>query len=194
MASVPRRTAKRPSPEEAYANMFRHPGFLIRRAHQITNHSFAEHYGPTGITPTQATILKVVLMQPGLDQVGVGRVLGLDRTTATTSVATLAKRKLLERRFDPSDRRRRTLYLTAKGEALLAELGDTSESREELLSVFSPRERAEFIRLLEHFVISFNSRISIPMELPADPLPLRGKTKRAAPVTGHRRIPRESDV
>ena len=146
--------------------MFRHPGFLIRRAQQISVSSFVEHYGSYGVTPTQAAILKVVKRWPGIDQVGVGRVLGLDRTTATTSVTTMAGEKMLERRNDPADRRRKALFITAKGERLVAKLGDTEKSARSMLSVFTEDDARTFMRLLEHFVISSNDTIRIPMQAP----------------------------
>jgi DNA-binding MarR family transcriptional regulator len=145
--------------------MFRHPGFLIRRAQQIAVSSFVKHYGYAGITSTQLGILKAVQRWPGIDQVGVGRVLGLDRTTAATSVATLAGEKLLDRRRDPADKRRRTLYITPAADRVIAKLGDTSESANEMLSVFSKEDARTFMRLLEHFVRSSNETMRIPMNM-----------------------------
>ena len=107
---------------------------------------------------------------------GVGRVLGLDRTTATTSVTTLAGEKLLDRRSDPADGRRRTLFLTAKGEKLLVKLGDMHESKDGMLSVFSKEDARTFMRLLEHFVRSSNETIRIPMDVAA-PRTARSKAR-----------------
>ena len=150
--------------------MFRHPGFLLRRAQQIAVSSFFEHYGKYGITPTQSGILKAVQRWPGIDQVGVGRVLGLDRTTAATSVTTLAEEKLIDRRKDPKDGRRRTLFVTPKGGKLLAQLGDMSESRTAMLAVFSKDDARTFMRLLEHFVTASNDAIRVPMESAGSPM------------------------
>jgi MarR family transcriptional regulator, lower aerobic nicotinate degradation pathway regulator len=151
--------------------MFTHPGFLIRRAQQIAVSSFYEHYGAHGVTPTQSVILKLVRSSPGLDQVGVGRVLGLDRTTATQSVTTLANAGLIERRNDPRDGRRKTLYITPKGKKLMDALGNTDASARSMLAVFSKDDAATFMRLLEHFVTSSNESIRIPMETPKPPKP-----------------------
>ena len=156
--------------------MFRHPGFLIRRAQQVAVSSFIDHYGHHGITPTQSALLKIVQHSPGVDQVGAGRMLGLDRTTAATSVATLAAEKLLERRNDPNDGRRRTLFITSKGEKLLAKIGDMRESGETMLSVFSADEARTFLRLLDHFVTSSNANVRIPME----PVPAGRRTRAVA--------------
>jgi DNA-binding MarR family transcriptional regulator len=165
MAKAQKDTAPAGSPAPAEVDvMFHHPGFLIRRAQQIAVSSFFEHYGVHGITPTQSAILKVVQRWPGIDQVSVGRVLGLDRTTAATSVATLAADKLLDRRWDPKDRRRRTLFVTPRGEKLIAKLGDMQLSAQAMLGVFSGDDARTFMRLLEHFVISSNDSIRIPME------------------------------
>ncbi len=161
---------------------FRNPGFLIRRAQQISVSSFMEHYGHLGVTPTQAAILKVVIRWPGIDQVGVGRVLGLDRTTATTSVTTLAGEKLLERRNDPSDRRRRALYITVKGERLVSKVGNAEKSARTMLSVFSEDDARTFMRLLEHFVVASNDTIRVPMEHPTPDavIPRAKRTKHGA--------------
>ncbi len=166
--------------DAALAAMFRHPGFLIRRAQQIAVNSFLEHYGALGITPTQSTVLKLVRHRPGLDQVGVGRILGLDRTTSATVVNGLAANKLLLRRNDPADRRRKTLFITAAGNRLIEKVGDTDDSRQALLSVFTDEEAETFLALLEKFVDTFNSTTRIPMEaIPADPAPVPARRKRA---------------
>jgi DNA-binding MarR family transcriptional regulator len=146
--------------------LFRHPGFLLRRAHQVAVSSFVKHYGDVGVTSTQLGILKVVQRWPGIDQVSVGRVLGLDRTTATTCVTTLGSEKMLERRRDPEDHRRRALFITPAGEKVIEKIGDTSASAEAMLAVFSDDEASTFMNLLEHFVRSHNDSIRIPMEAP----------------------------
>ncbi len=167
-----------PAPAEIDV-MFRHPGFLIRRAQQISISSFVQHYGSYGVTSTQAAILKVVKRWPGIDQVGVGRVLGLDRTTATTSVTTLAGDKMLERRNDPADRRRKALFITPKGDRLVVKLGNTEKSARSMLSVFTEHDAQTFMRLLEHFVIASNDTIRIPMEAPEpDTVTARSKPRK----------------
>jgi len=174
------------SGDDELESMFHHPGFLIRRAQQIAVDSFLQHYGSFGVTPTQSLVLKLVRHRPGLDQVGVGRVLGLDRTTAATVVNGLAADKLIERRSDPDDRRRKVLFVTAAGTRLLERIRGTDESRDELLSVFEKDEAATFLALLEKFVTAFNSRTRIPMEGLADAPPATStripppKKKRAA--------------
>jgi DNA-binding MarR family transcriptional regulator len=150
--------------DAALAAMFRHPGFLIRRAQQIAVNSFLENYGALGITPTQSTVLKLIRHRPGLDQVGVGRILGLDRTTSATVVNSLAANKLLVRRDDPADRRRKRLYIAPAGGRLLEKVGDTDESRSALLSVFTDEEAETFLALLEKFVGALNASTRIPME------------------------------
>lgn len=51
----------------------------------------------------------------------VATLLGMDRTTLTAALKPLQKRGLVEVNPDPSDRRSRTLKLTAAGRQLLAE-------------------------------------------------------------------------
>ena len=57
------------------------PGFLIRRAQQIAVALFLEETGALGITNTQYGILLVLKNRPGIDQISVARLLGLDRST-----------------------------------------------------------------------------------------------------------------
>jgi len=61
--------------------LYRRPGFLIRRANQIAVSLFLEETGPLGITNSQYGILLVLKHHPGIDQISVAKVLGLDRST-----------------------------------------------------------------------------------------------------------------
>ena len=61
--------------------LYRRPGFLIRRAHQIAVSLFLEETGDLGITNRQYGILLVLKRQPKIDQITVAKLLGLDRST-----------------------------------------------------------------------------------------------------------------
>ena len=61
----------------------------------------------------------------------------------------MEKRELVRREHDPADKRRRFVYLTAQGEALLTSatpLGDSVD--DEFLGRLSDEEREQFIRLV----------------------------------------------
>ena len=91
------------------------PGFLIRRAQQIAVALFLEETGPLGITNTQYGILLVLKNRPGIDQISVAKLLGLDRSTTGMVLGKLETAGLIGRQVEKDDRRRRTLALTPAG-------------------------------------------------------------------------------
>jgi len=136
--------------------LYRRPGFLIRRANQIAVALFLEETGALGITNSQYGILLVLKHHPGIDQISVAKVLGLDRSTTGMVLDKLEKAGLIGRSIGTHDKRRRTLALTRAGERMLERLaepearrhraGDPSEDRRELVgrhgdSVVTPRRR-----------------------------------------------------
>ena len=62
---------------------------MIRRAHQIAVSLFLEETGELGITNRQYGILLVLKHQPGIDQITVAKLLGLDRSTTGMVLAKL---------------------------------------------------------------------------------------------------------
>jgi DNA-binding MarR family transcriptional regulator len=133
-------------------DLYTHPGFLIRRAQQVSVALFYEMYGRHGITPTQATVLHTIERAPGIDQMTVARLLDLDRSTAAMVINTLARAKYLTRPVDPTDRRRRVLAIAPSGRALLKRLGAFEDSRDALTAVFTAAEARAFVRLLRQFI------------------------------------------
>lgn len=133
--------------------LYDRPGFLIRRANQITTALFMEEVEPLGVTATQFGVLVVLAARQPIDQVGIARLMGLDRSTTGLVVGTLEKRGLLERVTDPEDRRRRVLNITRAGRDRLAELESPSRrAQDRALEVFSPEQAAQFLTLLRIFV------------------------------------------
>ena len=143
--------------------LYRRPGFLIRRAHQIAVALFLEETGELGITNRQYGILLALKHQPGLDQISVAKLLGLDRSTTGMVLTKLERAGLVGRRVG-DDRRRRTLALTPAGEKMLKRLaGPARRAQARALSVFTPRERASFLALLEKFTNAFGDRTRVPL-------------------------------
>ena len=76
-------------PKSPLDQLYRRPGFLIRRAHQTAVSIFLEQTGALGITNRQYGILLVLKHRPGIDQITVAKLLGLDRSTTGMVLATL---------------------------------------------------------------------------------------------------------
>ena len=140
------------SADELAAELAAHPGFLIRRAHQVSVALFNARYGPYGITPTQALCMHAIQHQPGIDQVTVARLIQMDHATSAMVIAGLAKAGYISRAVDPRDRRRRTLSLTRKGLGLMRRMGPFPDSAAELVAVFGENDARAFTTLLTRFI------------------------------------------
>src|SRR5881394_146432 len=77
--------------------LYRRPGFLIRRAHQIAVSIFIEESGELGITNRQYGILLLLKRQSGIDQITVAKLLGLDRSTTGMVLTKLERDGLVTR-------------------------------------------------------------------------------------------------
>lgn len=145
--------------------LYRRPGFLIRRAQQIAVSLFLEESGQLGITNTQYGILMVLKHRPGADQITLARLLGLDRSTTGMVLDKLELTKLVKRRIAAGDRRKRELVLTSAGEHMLEQLaGPAQRAQSRVLSPFTAEERSTFLALLDKFVGSFNGSTRVPLD------------------------------
>jgi DNA-binding MarR family transcriptional regulator len=144
--------------------LYRRPGFMIRRMHQISVSVFLEETGKLRVTNRQWGILFLLTHRPSIDQTTVANLLGLDRSTTAMVVKNLEDDGLVSRSMDVRDRRRHSLQLTRSGKRLLSQLAAPARrAQARMLSVFTPRERALFLQLLDKFTREFNesTRISI---------------------------------
>lgn len=146
-------------------DLYRRPGFMIRRAHQISVALFLEETGALGITNRQYGILFALKHRPGIDQISVARLLGLDRSTTGMVIKKLADAGLIGRAVGARDRRRASLVLTRAGERMLERLAEPARrAQARALSAFTPAERARFLALLEKFVATFNDSTRVRLE------------------------------
>lgn len=134
-------------------DVYLRPGFLLKRCHQVTAAIFAEHCREFGVTPSQYGALRALEEYPGLDQLAVGRLIGLDRSTSGLVIKLLAERGLLEREVNEQDARRMRLRLSPAGRRLLAQMEPVAKrAQEAALSVLPREKRAPFIELLNDFL------------------------------------------
>ena len=141
------------------------PGYAIRRLHQIAVGIFLQEAGESGVTPVQYAALQVVGNQPGIDQRTLARTIALDTSTTGGVVDRLEARGWLERRMSPEDRRARQLFLTPPGEQGLADtLPAMLRAQEQILAPLTPRQRTEFMRLLQVLVTQNNAMSRAPSD------------------------------
>jgi len=145
-----------PAMAEALRELYRRPGFLIRRAHQISSALFVEEVRAFDITPTQFGMMYVLLQRPNIDQVTVARLARFDRSTNAMVVDLLEARGLIVRRVDIADRRRRVLNLTPAGVTLLNDLMPFAENaRQHLIQNLSEAESKLLHTSLDTIVAAF---------------------------------------
>ena len=93
-----------------------HVGHLLRRAQQIAVAAYSQEVG-RDLRPRQFSLLLAIYQQPGLHQVELTELIGMDRSTISEISDRLEKRGLLERRPDEADERASKLYITSQGSA-----------------------------------------------------------------------------
>jgi len=166
--------------------LYRRPGFMIRRVHQIAVSLFIEETGKLGVTNRQYGILFVLKHRPGIEQISVANLLGLDRSTTGMVLKKLEDDGLVVRSVGAHDRRRHSLQLTRAGEKLLSQLaGPAQKARARALSAFTPREQARFLQLLDKFTRAFNGSTRVPLDphrLSEKALPSRRKGREGVPA------------
>ena len=94
-------------------------GFVLRLAQIAVFKDVIETLSPFGLRPSDFSALRVIAANPGLKQQDIGRELGIKRPNLVGMVEELRKKKLIERRVVPGDRRSYALSLTKAGSALL---------------------------------------------------------------------------
>jgi DNA-binding MarR family transcriptional regulator len=94
-------------------------GFVLRLAQLAVFKDIIETLNPFGLRPSDFSALRVIAANPGLKQQDIGRELGIKRPNLVGMVEELRKKKLIERKTVPGDRRSYALTLTKIGEDLL---------------------------------------------------------------------------
>lgn len=162
--SAAKTNASKPAREPKLETLYQRPGFRLRRAFQIASSIFDEAVKDLGVTTTQYGALWVLSCRDNVDQAGLARLMGLDRSTAGLVVSNLEKDGYIVRRLDRQDRRRKVLTLTRKGVTLLERIARPAQAAQtKVLSPFTAREAQTFLALLEKLTSTFNDQIRTPI-------------------------------
>jgi MarR family transcriptional regulator, lower aerobic nicotinate degradation pathway regulator len=138
-------SAVQPLPAELVASST----FLLKRLGFAAKDRSMKAYEQTGLHPYHYAIL-LVLDEGSRDTQGsIADALGYDRGQLVGLLDELEEQKLVERRRDPSDRRRHLVRLTPEGTRTLSKLRQvTREVEDEFLAPLSDEERADLHELL----------------------------------------------
>ncbi len=95
--------------------LWRRPGYLIRRLHQLHYALFFEECAGTDITPVQYGLMTILSTNPGSDQIAIANSLGIDRTNVADVLRRLHDAGLVERQRSEKDKRAVVSRLTPPG-------------------------------------------------------------------------------
>jgi DNA-binding MarR family transcriptional regulator len=130
--------------------LYARPGFLLRRAHQISAAVFEDECRSVGLTPAQFGVLTVLKASPGLDQSSLARALGFDKVTVLRVLRGLEGRGLVERQPSASSRRHLSVSLSAAGVRLLADAQKPAEQAyHRLMAPLDEAQQAQLLDLLQ---------------------------------------------
>ena len=105
--------------------------------------------GKEGVTVDQFVVLAVLAEEDRITQQTLARRTSSDPNTIGAMLALLERRRLIERRTHPTDRRARSVVLTRRGHRTLARLRVRSEGvRRRLERLFNPKETRTLIECL----------------------------------------------
>lgn len=131
------------------ARLYARPGFLLRRAHQISAAVFEDECRSVGLTPAQFGVLTVLASAPGLDQSTLARALGFDKVTVLRVLRGLEDRGLVHRGAALKSKRNMAVVLSREGEKLLKQAAKPAErAYEKLMGPLSAEQQEQLVSLL----------------------------------------------
>jgi MarR family transcriptional regulator, lower aerobic nicotinate degradation pathway regulator len=126
------------------------PGFLLRRAHQISAAVFEDECRELALTPAQFGVLTVLKAHPGLGQSSLSRALGFDKVTVLRVLRGLEARGLVKRAPSVENKRNVSVVLTARGANLLLQAQKPAEKAyRRLLAPLDKAQQAQLVALLQ---------------------------------------------
>src|SRR5437763_482231 len=132
------------------SRLYARPGFLLRRAHQISAAVFEDECRDLGLTPAQFGVLTVLKSHPGLGQSSLARALGFDKVTVLRVLRGLETRGFVERGPAPDNKRNMCVSLTREGEQLLVQASRPAErAYKRLMGPLDRTQQVELIHLLQ---------------------------------------------
>jgi len=141
-------TATPPLPAQL-ARLYIRPGFLLRRAHQISAALFEDECRELALTPAQFGVLTVLKSHPGMGQSSLARALGFDNVTVLRVLRGLQARGLVARATALGNKRNVSVALTARGAAVLEKAQRPAErAYKRLLAPLDKDQQAQLIELL----------------------------------------------
>jgi DNA-binding MarR family transcriptional regulator len=117
--------------------------FLLAKCHQKAFNIFKVKLEPYHLTPPQFATLAHLWDRDNINQVYLGELMGVDRTTISGIIDRLERGGLVERGADPGDRRSWMIFLTDKGKSLQKNLAPLAAEFNQSLTAGITEEEVE---------------------------------------------------
>ena len=138
-----------PKMPASLSRLYARPGFLLRRAHQISAAVFEDACRDLSLTPAQFGVLTVLQAHPGLGQSSLARALGFDKVTVLRVLRGLQARGLVTRGPAEDNRRNVRVALTPEGESLLLQAQRPAEKAyKRLMAPLDRQQQEQLLHLL----------------------------------------------
>lgn len=132
------------------SRLYARPGFLLRRAHQISAAVFEDACKELGLTPAQFGVLTVLQAHPGLGQSSLARALGFDKVTVLRVLRGLQARGFVTRVPAADNRRNISVALTAAGAEILQQAQKPAErAYKRLMAPLDKDQQEQLLELLQ---------------------------------------------
>ena len=128
-------------------------GFRLRVAQIAAYRNFEGRLGRYGIAPRYLGLLGIIETHPGQPQSRLAEAIALKRSSLVPIIDRLEADRLVERRSAPTDRRYKSVWLTAKGKRVVSELKARALAEEEKLTAgMRPTDRQTLLDLLSRLI------------------------------------------
>ena len=125
------------------------PGYLIRRAQQISTALFTEECARFDLTSVQYAALSAISRNAGLDATRLSQLIAFDRSTLGDVLERMETKGWVVRQASASDKRIKVISLSPAGQHLLDRVEPAVQRvQQRLLAPFSASERGAFLQLL----------------------------------------------
>ena len=135
-------------------------GFLVNDVARLFGRRFDHNGRRLGLTRAQCRTLGYLARNEGINQAGMADLLEIRPMTLVRQIDRMEEAGWIERRADPTDRRARRLFLTAKARPILGRIWNVAnETRDEALALLSPGEADSLIDLLLRAHATLSDRV-----------------------------------
>ena len=144
---------------------FRQLGFLLKDVSRRYTRRFEERAQRFALTLPQCRVLILLQDNEGVSQKRLAELAELDPMTLVRILDRMEADGWVQRRFDPTDRRAHTIWLTAAAGTVLEQIWRLiGETRAEMLQGLSGEERAQLVALLERVHANLNALPPLPAD------------------------------